>query len=167
MCESRVLLVEGYEGTNRLYVFDVNETHTLSYAGNVYIEKKFYGVACTRRGNDTLVAFRHESSVSLHRLASLPLRLEPLASVNVTGSWRLLFRGDLLLVADYNRDTGRDAIVSFRVSGNALTERRVDAQTGDGVRVWALAGERLVVVTWKEWLVYDFTGEWASHRGRQ
>ena len=156
LCDSRVLLGNG---GNTLYVFDVNEAHTLSDAGNVTLGSEFWGVACTRRGNDTLVAFSHRSTVSLHRLASLPLRLETLASVNLIDPWHLLFRGDLLLVADWNWEIKTNAIVSFRAADNALTERRVllGAQTGVHVRVWDLAGERLVLVTPNEFLVYDFT----------
>ena len=157
MCDLRVLLGQ-YGGGNTLYVFDVNKEHTLSAAGNVTLEW-FYGLACTRRGNDTLVAFTHESSVSLQRLASFPLRLEQLASVNVTDAWRLLFRGDLLLVAQYNITLRSDAILSFRVSGNTLTEQRVllDSQAGVDMHSWALAGERLILATPYELLEYNFT----------
>ena len=97
--------------------------------------------------------------MSLQRLASLPLRLEPLASGKVTRPWHLLFLGDLLLVADYNRFTKTHAIESFWAADNARFERRVllGAQTGVNVRAWALAGERLVLATWNELLVNEFT----------
>ena len=160
VCDSRVLLFE--RGGNTLYVFDVNAEHTLHYAGYVTQQTAMYGLVCTRRVNDTLVAFSHErTSVSLHRLASLPLRLEPLSRVDLTDPHPfLLFRGDLLLVVDFNSHTDLTDIVSLRVSGNALTERRVllDAQAGVHVAFWALAGDRLVL--WdgksKDLLVYAF-----------
>ena len=163
VCDSRVLL--GQLGGTVLYVDDVSANHSLHYAGNVTLPSAINGVACTRRGNDTLVAFAHNSSVSLQRLASRPLRLEPLASVNLTAPWRLLFRGDLLLAADWNRDNVTQAIVSFRATDNALTERRVlrDAQNSVHVIGWTLAGEKLVVSQWNrteetsgDLIVYDF-----------
>ena len=159
VCDSRVLVVE--YGKNTMYVFDVSEERTLRDAGNVTLQSNIYGVACTRRDGVTLVAFAHGTSVSLLQLTSLPLRLEPLASVSLTVAHRLLFREDLLLVVDWNRATRTDAIVSFRASYNALTERRVilDTQAGVDLNAWALASERLVL--WnkeqKELLVYVFT----------
>ena len=159
VCDSRVLLVEW--GGRTMYVFDVSAERTLRDAGNVSYSRRFYAVACTRRDGVTLVAFSHFISVSLLRLTSLPLRLVPLASVNLTDPHRLLFRGDLLLVTDWNRATNTSAIVSFRASDNALTERRVllDAQAGVGMRAWALAGDRLVLSSRysEELLVYAFT----------
>ena len=166
VCDSRVLLA-GREGNSStfdshrlrtLYVFAVSAEHTLRDAGSVTWQSDSYQLTCTRRDGDTLVAFfRDTSSVYLQRLASLPLRLEPLASVDVTDPWRLLFRGDLLLLAEYYRATELTDIVSLRVSGNALTERRVllnDVCVG----LWALAGDRLVLFDWKsnDLLVYDF-----------
>ena len=59
------MLGGGYGGTDTLYVFDVNEAQTLSYAGHVTLESEFYGVACTRRDNDTLVAFSHVDTCQL------------------------------------------------------------------------------------------------------
>ena len=159
VCDSRVLL--GGEGWDKLYVLDVSAEHTLRDAGSVTLRSGAYEVACTRRDGVTLVAFSHNTSVSLLRLTSLPLRLVPLASVSLTAPYRLLFREDLLLVADWNKATRKGAIVSFRVSSNALTERRVliDAQAGISVMAWALAGDRLVFWNWesKELLVYAFT----------
>ena len=160
VCDSRVLL--GGIGGSTLYVFDVSAEHNLRDAGSVQLQtaSAIYGVACTRRDNDTLVAFSHASSVSLQRLASLPLRLEPLASVDFTAPRRLLFRGDLLLVADWNDTAGKHAIVSFRATDNALTERRVllDAQRSVNVRAWTLAGDQLVLTDWMsdDLHVYDF-----------
>ena len=160
VCDSRVLL--GQEGENTLYVFDVSAESTLRDAGNVTLQSEIYGVACTRRDGVTLVAFSHNTSVSLLRLTSLPLRLVPLASVSLTEPTRLLFREDLLLVTDWNRANRTDAIVSFRVSGNVLSERRVllDAQAGLDVNYgWDLASDRLVLWDWNsnELRVYAFT----------
>ena len=158
VCDSRVLLVD--RGWNTMYVFDVSAEHTLRDEGNVTWQSSFHRVACTRRDGVTIVAFSHNTSVSLLRLTLLPLRLEPLASVSLIAPRPLLFRGDLLLVADWNRATNTSAIVSFRVSGNALTERRVLLDALPGVLLhWALAGDRLVLWNWKseELLVYAFT----------
>ena len=156
VCDSRVLL--GEWGANTLYVFDVSEAHTLSAAGNVTLESLYRWVACTRRGNDTLVAIAHESSVSLQRLASFPLRLEPLASVDLTEPCFLLFLGDLLLVTEWNSGTKTQAIVLFRVTNKAFSERLVllfFRPVYDPVR-WALAGERLVIATYNELILYNF-----------
>ena len=158
VCDSRVLLGNGHT----LYMFDVSAEHTLRalramrlalrVAGNATLKSNF---ACTRRDNVTLVAFPHDTSVSLLRFTSLTLRLVLIASVSLTHPTNLLFRGDLLLVKDLNR------IVSFRASDSALTERRVlvllDALVG--VHAWALAGDRLVLANWgsSDLLVYAFT----------
>ena len=155
---SEWLEVHGYGRT--LYVFDVSAERTLLDAGSVTLQSQFYGVAaCTRREGITVFAFSHGISVSLLRLTSLPLRLVPLASVSLADPHRLLFREDLLLVADWNRATGTDAIVSFRASDNGLTERRVLLDAGVDVYAWALASDRLVLWNWKseELLVYAFT----------
>ena len=82
VCDSRVLL--GERGGDRVYVSDVSAEHTLRDTGNVTLQSGAYGVACTRRDGVTLVAFSHDTSVSLLRLTSLPLRLVPLASVSLT-----------------------------------------------------------------------------------
>ena len=164
VCDSLVLLGGG--GENTLNVFDVSAEHTMRYAGNATWQSSqnhrlFHRITCTRRDGVTLVAFTHDSSVFLLRLTLLPLRLVPLANVSLTDSHGLLFREDLLLVADWNRATLTSAIVSIRASDNALTERRVllDAQAGVRVEAWALASDRLVL--WngepEELLVYAFT----------
>ena len=162
LCDSRVLL-DGIG--NSMYVFDVSAERTLRDAGNVTLKSEFRRLACTRRDGDTLVAFSHNTSVSLLRLTSLPLRLVPLASVSLSDPRQLLFRGDLLLVADWNSANRTASIVSFRASDNELTERRVllDALASDRVVAWAFAGDRLVL--WnrrnnrksEELLVYAFT----------
>ena len=159
VCDSRVLLVERRENT--MYVFDVSAKSTLRDAGNVTLQRRFWRLACTRRNVDTLIAFSHETSVSLLRLTSQRLRLEPLASLSLTAPRRLLFREDRLLVADWKSATNTHAIVSFRATDNALTERRVllDAQAGVDVNVLALAGDRLILFNSRleEILVCDFT----------
>lgn len=162
-----------------LYVYEVSAAHTLQNADsmripkiiNVYSRGNPYRLACTRRGNDTLVAFTHESSVSLQRvrLASLPLNLEHIGMIGdvFTGADLLLFREDLLLVADRDHKVRKHAIVSLRATSNALTVRRVllDAESSVHVLDWTLAGGRLVLSERKEefqttlpgdLLVYDF-----------
>ena len=69
-------------------------------AGSVTWLSSFHRVECTRLDGVTLFAILNGTSVSLLRLMSLPLRLVPLASVNLTAAHELLFREDLLLVAD-------------------------------------------------------------------
>ena len=139
VCDSRVLLFG--RGRHTFYVFVVSAKHTLHDASNVTLQIAFNGVACTRLDNDTLVAFTYwnkASFVFLQRLASLPL-----ASVSFTAPYPLLFRRDLLLVADWNRATGLYTIVSFRASVDALTERRVllYVQAGVDVDHWVIAGD--------------------------
>ena len=111
VCDSRVLLRCGR--MQKLYVFNVSAEHTLRDAGSVLVESKFFKLECTRRENDTLVPFSHFNWVSLQWLASLPLRLEPLASVDLTDPFWLLFRGELLLAAAWNDTTQTHTIVSF------------------------------------------------------
>ena len=157
LCDSRVLLIGGIEDT--LSVFNVSASHILHDAGRLHLQSRAYGLACSGRGGDTLVALSYRSSVSLQRLASLPLRLEQLASAYFTHPQDLLFRGDLLLVAPWNSITRTDVIASLRVSGNAFTEQRVllDAQAGVIYFQWAIAGDRLVLSNWNDdLLVYNF-----------
>ena len=102
----------------------------------------------------------------MHRLALYPLRLETLATRgDLTASRWLLFREDLLLVADSNPAVRTHAILSFHVLDNALTERRVllDAQRSVLVGAWTLAGDLLTVSelnstgwTAGDLYVYDF-----------
>ena len=156
VCDSRVLLIA--RGGNTKYVFDVSAERTLRDAGSVTWHD-VHDVACTRRDGVTLVAFSHSTSVSLLRLTYLPLRFEQLARVSLTGPLRLLFREDLLLVNFWNHATRSHAIVSFRVSGNALTERREFFDHTGIVDAWAFAGDRIVLYSWgsKDLLVYAFT----------
>ena len=59
-----------------------------------------------------------------------------------------MFRGELLLVADWNSTIASHTIVSFRVSDGALSERRQLLAANDSVPVhlWSLAGDRLVLL---------------------
>ena len=159
VCDSRVLL--GSEGRDTLYMFDVSAEHTLRDAGSVTLHNGAYRVACTRRDGVTLIGFSHDTSVSLLRLTSLSLPLVPIASVSLTEPRQLLFLKNLLLVKDWNSATRSHAIVSFRASDNALTERRMlfDAQANVSINAWALAGDRLVLWDYnsKDLLVYAFT----------
>ena len=124
-----------------LYVFEVSAKGTLRDAGSVKTRRHIKGLACTRRGNDTLVAIAHGSSVSLQRLVSL--RLEQIASVNLIDPYWLIFRGELLLVADMDVNIEKHAIISFRAMGNGLTEQQVllEARSSVCVREWSLAGD--------------------------
>ena len=141
VCGSRVLLTD----FKTLYVFNVSAKHSVIGADPLSVKKNIFSLACTRRDGETLVAFAHSSSVSLHRLASVPLRLEWLAEVDLYEPFGLLFSGDVLLVSHTTTNTSEYAIVSLRASGNALTERRVLLDTNDvEVDAWTLACERLV-----------------------
>ena len=144
-CDSRVLL--GKSGGDTLNVFEVSVAHSLRALASVTMQNEFNTFACTNRDGDTLVALSHETWVSVQPLASLPQSHVPLASVDFTDSDGLLFRGDLMLVADWNSDTDTHAIVSLRASGNALKEWQVllDAETSVWVWAWALAGDKLVL----------------------
>ena len=162
VCDSRVLLAGVRERT--LYEFDVSAAHNLSAAGSVANQSAIFGLTCTRRDNDTLVAIAHWDSVSLQRLVTGPLRLEQIATSlgvyphqlapNPFGVPQpMLFRGELLVVADFKHD----AIVSFRATNSALTEWRVLRYDSFAIRHWTLAGHRLVLADWGSNLhVYDF-----------
>ena len=164
VCDSRVLL--GQWGGNALYSFDLSAKHTLQDADKAHLLES-RGFACTRRGNDTLVALPQWPSVSLQQLATHPLQhLKQLATSDVlTSPQFVLFRGELLLVADWNFDTKTHAIVSLHQMGNALAEQRVllEAKRSVNVNFWTLSGDRLVVSEWNEMArksgdlyVYDF-----------
>ena len=123
-----------------MYVFDVGSDHNVRAAGSVALKMRFQGIACTFLDEDTLVAFSQETSVSLQRLESM--RLETVYQIGLNDTRRLLFFGDLLIVAD---KTG--AIMSVRASDKTLTEKRVllDAQASVSECAWTLAGDRLVL----------------------
>ena len=113
-----------------------------------------FGLACTGRGNDTPVAFSHSKSATLQRLrhTSLPLRIGPLASANLSAPSWLVFREDrLLLVANGNTNANQNAIMLLRVSEDALIEQQTlrSAQPGDSLKAEAFAGSRLVLLDWK------------------
>ena len=69
-----------------------------------------------------------------------------LSNVALNRSYRLLFFGDMLLVAQFKENTGAKAILSFSVAGNALIERQelLDTDVTD-VGIWTLACQRLVL----------------------
>ena len=160
VCSSHVLLGGGNGGGHRLFVFDVNAEHTLRAVGTVAASNSFVRHSCTRLGNDTYVAFSYGRSVSVYRLASLPLRLEPLVNVDLTAAYGLLFREDLLLVADWNSATQSHAVMALRPLKSGLTQQRVLLDVHAGVHVWSwtLAGDRLVLWDFKskDLLVYAF-----------
>ena len=140
-------------------MLDVLEVNAANHIASV-VGTEAKGLACTRRGNDTLVAFAHASSVSLQRLTR--------GNSESNNPPQILFRDGLLLVADWNSATRTQAIVSFSATGNRAHWRRVllDNQLSSNAVVgqWALAGDRLIVSEWKwsyNWaqgdlLVYKF-----------
>ena len=99
----------------------------------------------------------------------LPLQLptlKPIASFNLNADL-LQFRGEMLLVSEWNSTTVTDAIVSYSLKGNKLTNRQVLLYSQDNVyfNQWALAGDILVISEMKresnEWkqgdlLLYEF-----------
>ena len=148
--DSRVLLAQQTEDTNRLHTFDMSEPHGLRPVGAVVPDVQFWRFACSRVGADTLVAFVHETAVSLHRLAAL--QLEPLAQVDLTDPRILLFRGDLLLVADWSEDTKTHAVVPLLATGGRLTRLPhllLDAANSVAIDEWCLSSDHLVVLDWK------------------
>ena len=138
-----------------MYAFDVSAERTVSAAGSVPAESPgFFGLACICRDGETLVAFSHRNSTFLH------LSLKPLAHVELTDTYQIIFRREHLLVADWNSVIKSHAIVSFRASGGALSEKKELLAANDSVLVfvWALTGDRLVL--WDsisgDLLVYTF-----------
>ena len=124
-CGSRVLLGD----LDTVHVFDVSKEHLLSDAGTVPLQNGFYGkLTCTGYGNQTLVAAyyrQQDTSVSVERLRDTSLPFEQVASVDLGAPSSLLwFCEDLLLVAYTNWTSNSRAVVSMRLSGSALTDRR-------------------------------------------
>ena len=120
----------------------------MSAAGSVPAKSPgIFELACIRRDGNTLVAFSHTKSTSLHRLTPLQMSLKPLDSVELTDPYKIVFYGEQLLVAHWNTQTKSHAIVSFRESGGALSEKKEMLAANDSVLVgdWALAGDRLVL----------------------
>ena len=151
VCGSRVLLGHRYYAS-RLQVFDVSAEHTLRDSGYLSlpntVQNFFTHFACTRHGNDTLFAFSHYSTVSLHRLESLlPMRFEHIASAKLTSPDMLMFCKELLLVGIWNSTITKHAIVSLQLSSSALTEKRVllDYRADVWLGAWTLVGDRLVL----------------------
>ena len=121
VCDSHVLLGRE-EGDGTLYVYNVSENHNVS---SVHFSQQNLTLAYTRISNNTYVALtRHnKTQVTLHRLV---WPLTPRGSRRIHGQYLskvLLFRGDLLIIADWNSTTNSHAIVSLRASGGALSEK--------------------------------------------
>lgn len=148
VCGSRVLF--GRFGDYTINVYEVNVNYRILWSiGTLYLNNSFKFFACTRRGNDTLVAFSHDKSVSLQRFDSLALRLEPLANVELSSPAFLLFRGEKLLVWDRNWSTGIHCIVSLRVSGSGLTEKHVLLDNVE-VSAWTLTSMHDKLIIWNK-----------------
>ena len=147
-CNSRVLI--GRLGEDIIYVFVLSKDHSLNSEGPILLQQQeLFRFACTRLDTDTLVAFNHKKSVSLHRLVSL--QLERLAQVDLTNPQWLLFRGDLLFVADMNKSTETHAIVSYIVKGGELTQESQVLDSKDCIKIseWCLASNKIVAKEFK------------------
>ena len=159
VCESRALLAQRIgKYKRRLHVFDLSAKHGLSAVGTVAPEVKFRSFACTRLGADTLVAFADATLVSLHRLATL--QLESLSRIKLTDPGILVFRGNQLLVADWNEATKTHAIVPLLTAGGRLMRQPLLLDANDSVWIdeWCLAGDHLVVMKFNsnDLLLYAF-----------
>lgn len=160
LSNSRVFLGCG-DHRDRLCAFDVDAEHSLRPVGVILLEKEYRDFTCTLDGKDTLVALSHfDKTVSLNRLRLDNLRLEPLAHIDLIDPSKVLFRDHLLLIADWNEEIEKHAIVSLVASGGQLTCQRhlLEANLGVEVEAWALADERLVVWDWnsEDLMVYAF-----------
>ena len=147
--DSRALF--GGRPLDRLYAFDVSREHRVCAIGAVVLEMRLGNFACTRLGTDWLVAISESGGTCLSVYRLVALRLELLARTTLVDPRWLLFREDLLLVADYNADTSSSAIVPFRVTGARVT--RLPELLGRNAHVevdeWCLSGNRLVVLDLK------------------
>ena len=176
VCNSRVLL--GHSGEEKLQAFNVTAEQSLRPFGTVLLHNRFRHFACTRITSfvpvstatpagqiqtdiyniDTIIALSREKSVSLHRLVGI--KLEPLAVIGLSDPQWLLFREDLLLVAERNIDSDTHTILSFIATGRQLTPHRqfLDSSSNVDLAVWCLVGDRLVVRNSKSkgLLIYDF-----------
>ena len=144
---------------DRLCAFEVTGDHCLRPLGDILLKKDFREFACTLEVNDTLVALSHyDKTVSLHRLVGL--QLDSLGFIELTDPSKVLFRNHLLLVADWNEDVEKHAIVSLDVANGQLTNQKqlLDANVGVEVEAWSLAEDRLVVWDWKseDLMIYAF-----------
>ena len=152
VCDSRVLLAEH---GRRLHAFDVSAQHGLSAAGTVEPEIQFKSFSFARVSADNLVAFSHETDVSLHRLAGL--RLEPLDCIKFQNPSKLLFRADLLLVADRNEADSADAILSLSATEGRLMRRTTLLNRLDVcINQWCLANDHLVVWDKNSYDILDY-----------
>ena len=163
VCNSHVLVLMRWQG-NLVYVFKVSAEHSVRNAGSLQLWRwsgyeEWMGLDCTRIGDVTYVAVSHRVPDVVQLLplewyfGSPKLSLFQRHTHDFYRPGLLLFRGDLLLVADCHSSSLKDAIVSFRVSGDALTEQKkllVDAaaasdKNGIDVGVWTVSGNRLVL----------------------
>lgn len=162
VCDSRVLLGETNQKT--LYGFDVSAEHHIRSVGSLEVRcVLFLRMTCTQLDADTLVAFDHLTTVSVHRLVE-PFQLEPIVSIQLSEAYNsnFLFRGNSLLVADnrFNRQTRWCVIVSFIATGTSLTlqQQLLDLNANVAVGEWCIADDQLVV--WdcisKDLLIYAF-----------
>ena len=128
-----------------LRAFYVTRLHNLRLIGNIDVNTKYKHFACTLVDADIIVAFSHQTSVSLHRLVAQ--RLEPLSEIaSIELSW-LLFRGPLLLGIGRNKER-KENIVSLLIteSGHNLHPQVLyDFDACVQVSRWCIAGNRLVI----------------------
>ena len=153
VCDSRALLAS--EMPHSLDLFEVSADNRVRAVGAVVLANStpFADFACSRLDADFLVALAHyrqqqmPPAVSLQRL--LGRTLEPLAVVELTQPNRLLFFGNLLLVAERYRDTNTQVVVSLLATAAGLTHQRqlLHCCCGRGVDVkqWCVADDQLVV----------------------
>ena len=164
-CNSHVLLTGG-ENQGTLFVFDVNVAppHTLRDAGSLPQQTAIYALACTRATTKRSSHLQKQTQCLCTGSRHAHSSSSPIVDLIWVYPNRLLFRGELLLVADMNSAiTGSHTIVSFRATGNALTEQRVLLDDQDSVvgRAWldSAGDRRLVLAEWKSESVYRKSGD--------
>lgn len=144
VCNLQILL--GNFGEDRLFIFGVNSQHRLSSLCAVVLENRYNYFACACIDGETLVAFSHDNAlVTLRRLVER--RIMQIACIKLTYPQRLLFRGNELLVADFNERTKSHEIVSLLATSGRLMLRGSLLPSNASVKVWkwCLSGDRLVV----------------------
>ena len=122
VCGSLVLL--GTMLSNKIDAFELSSDHTLRRFGMIFHNDLIFNFDCTRIDKDNCLALSHFESVSVHRLR-VNLQLEPLERIDLMNCWKLLFRGDKLLVAAQNEGTDAHSIISYRVSGSGFSKQRL------------------------------------------
>ena len=146
MCGSRVVLVDG--GRGRLYVFDMDATHSISAEGLYALPFDFHEITCTRVGNDTFVAFAHEFSVSRFSLRRIDSSEDWHALYDrerffFNDPRLLLYYKNLLLIADWNSATKSHEILSLSWTDGIFTEKQLLLNISELVNVlsWTLFGD--------------------------